>query len=111
MNALVRLLSGNQGLARTYWGYGMAGGVAWVLTLLMAPPGSTLAVAGSLACAAYLLLINIAVWLAANRYEGPTTWAALAKVAAGLGFAMVAVWVVSFIVLLNGGSLQVPSPR
>lgn len=113
MNAITNLWSGRAGLAKTYWGYGVLGGLLWGAVLALVPPGTPAAIAAFLGFCAYFLAANTGVWRAATAYTGPDTWAMLAKVAAGLGYAVVLGTLVMFMVTLGGGSLQVPqaAPR
>jgi len=79
------ICSGDAGLAKTYWGYGILGAIIWALVLSALPQGAPITIAAVLVFCAYLMAVNVGVWRAASNYTGATTWAALGKVAAGVG--------------------------
>lgn len=108
MDIIANIWAGRAGLAKTYWGWGILGGVIWGAVLALVTPGSPAAMAAFLAFCAYFLIVNTGVWRAATAYTGPTTWAMLAKVAAGLGYAIVIGSLVMVLITLGGGSLRVP---
>lgn len=108
MDAIANLWNGRAGLAKTYWGYGILGGVLWSIAISMVTPGSTAALLAVLAVCAYFIVVNMGVWRAATTYTGPATWAMLAKVVSGLGLAVVIGVLVMVAVTLGGGSMKVP---
>lgn len=77
--------TGRAGLAKTYWGYGILGAIIWALALSALPQGAPVTIAAVLVFCAYLMAVNVGVWRAASNYTGAPTWAALGKVAAGVG--------------------------
>ena len=86
MDTINRVWTGNAGLARTYWLFGGLAGFFFWLALGAVKPGSIEAIAISAALGAFLVWVNTGIWRAASKYEGPSIWASLAKVAAVLGF-------------------------
>lgn len=85
MESIAKLWTGRAGLAKTYWGYGILGAVIWALVLSALPQGAPITIAAVLVFCAYLMAVNVGVWRAASNYTGAPTWAALGKVAAGVG--------------------------
>lgn len=75
-----RLVSGDYGLARTYWLYGvlttaLAGWIARAIDSVIPTLGLVLHVA----LMGYVILCLVGVWRAADRYQGPVLWALLAR--------------------------------
>lgn len=85
MRIMEAIWTGGAGLAKTYWGYGILGAVIWALVLSALPQGAPITIAAVLVFCAYLMAVNVGVWRAASNYTGAPTWAALGKVAAGVG--------------------------
>jgi len=76
------LLSGDFGLAKTFWLYVFVVGIFINIGIVMAPEVSreVLSILVLLACTVYALPLHISVWRAANKYKGPKIWAILAKI-------------------------------
>lgn len=75
-----RLVSGDYGLARTYWRYGvlttaLAGWIARAIDSVTPALGLVLHVA----LMGYVILCLVGVWRAADRYHGPVLWVLLAR--------------------------------
>ncbi|ODU60756.1 MAG: hypothetical protein ABT02_04775 [Comamonadaceae bacterium SCN 68-20] len=111
MDAITNLWSGRAGLARTYWGYGVAASLPWALALWLLAPGSPAAIAVVFAFCAYAALANIGIWRAASAYAGPAVWAMLGKVVSVLGLLAAAGAAAMVAVALEGGNMQVPRAR
>jgi DNA-binding helix-hairpin-helix protein with protein kinase domain len=81
-NFFVKLMRGDFGLARTYWGLGA--GVGTIVNILFDFLESNIsdALFGliGLAYIAYIVMWFIGVWRASNRYTGPRIWSILAKI-------------------------------
>jgi hypothetical protein len=100
---IIRLWHGEIGLLRTFWLFGMGGGLLFVLPLFAmmlaltdVPDNVTasifLAALGLLAI--YLVWVFVGIWRAANKYSGNPVWAILAKIAVGMGILNIAVLVI-----------------
>ena len=111
MDAITNLWSGRAGLARTYWGYGVAASLPWALALWLLTPGSQAAITVVFAFCAYAALANIGIWRAASAYAGATLWAMLGKVVSVLGLLAAAGAATMVAVALDGGDMQVPRAR
>lgn len=81
MNFFSNLWSGREGLAKTYWIWGIVACIPWGLALSIVKPGSTLAIVLLLAFVVYCVIVHVGIWRAAIRYEGAKLWAILAKIA------------------------------
>jgi hypothetical protein len=86
--AVGRLWTGEITLARTFWSYAMIGGtalnvVATCLALALVVIDAPAVVAASVFALPipYNVLVLVAVWRSADRYEGPRLWADLARAA------------------------------
>ena len=88
MNPISRLLSGDFGLATTYWLFGVAGsmGIGAMIALVRPTPGSGLARLLVGLFLVYATVIFIAVWRAAGKYPGRPSWRTLARAVVVLGF-------------------------
>jgi hypothetical protein len=71
--------TGEAGLAVTYWGYGAVGGALFGIPLALVSPGSTPAIIAVLSFTVYCVLVNVGIWRAAGKYQGPKIWAFLPK--------------------------------
>lgn len=84
-------LKGNLGLLKTYWLYGVVGGLV-VRTLLsivgFAVSSPTVPAIGSLA---WQCTVGLAVWRAAAVYPGSKLWSTLARIAVVLGIILTSV--------------------
>ena len=108
MDVITNLWAGRAGLARTYWGWGVLGGLAWAVPLSLVTPGSFTAILAVLALVAYYVVVNTGVWRAATLYQGPAIWAGLAKAASGLGLLCIAALGILLTLALGAGSRQDP---
>lgn len=108
MNTIKEVFQGRAGLAKTYWGYSILGGLLWAVLLSLLTPGSTAALVAVLAFCTYQLAVNLGVWQAASHYTGPATWAMLGKIASALGILISVGVIVMVFVVRSGGSIQVP---
>ena len=95
-----RLSSGDFGLAKTYWLYGVVIGVALNMVLKVVTSLGVLAVAIVLVTI-YQAMVLLGVRRAASRYQGWKGWAILAKIATVLGWLGILASVGVFIQLLN----------
>lgn len=78
---IMRIWNGSNGLASTYWLYGVFVSCLFGVAIAIAKPepGSAAAKLIVLLLAIYCAMINVAVWRAADKYKGPVAWASLAK--------------------------------
>ncbi len=93
---LLRLLGGHCGLAVTFWAFGLGVGIAQALLVGPVvrdsegwPVFTTVGVS-----VVFHILVWVAIWKAANRYEGRPAWSVLAKIA-------VALWIVSAVAAVS----------
>lgn len=110
MEAIINIWTGRAGLAKTYWGYGILGAIVWALVLSTLPQGEPITIAAVLVFCAYLMAVNVAVWRAASNYTGATTWAALGKVAAGVGMFIAVATLALVLGALTGGRSAPEAP-
>lgn len=117
MDAIAKLWNGRYGLAKTYWLWGVAAGLAWSIALSLFAPESPVALAAMCMAVAYNIVTSVGIWRAAGAYQGPKVWAILARVAVALGMAwlaLMAVAVIASTVLPHRtpapGSAQAPTP-
>ncbi|MGO3693844.1 hypothetical protein [Marinobacter sp.] len=80
-----KLVNGDFGLAKTYWLYGFVVGLVINFITRIVPSLGALVVILALAIP-YQVTVLLGVWRAADKYQGRTAWAILAKVAAVLGW-------------------------
>lgn len=106
MEAISQIWKGQAGLAKTYWGWGMLGGLLWGIPLSTVPPGSGIAVLVLLVFVAYFFVVNTGIWRAAGQYQGLAVWAWLAKVAAVIGFFTIAAVVLAVASVAVGTAMQ-----
>lgn len=97
MAFMQQMRSGELGLAKTFWLYGVLGSVVWqimfVSTMLFVVPAFII---GPLWI--YYIVINlIGVWNAAKTYQGPGIWSILAKIAVALNILMIAIMIITLI--------------
>lgn len=81
MDVIARVWRGEEGLARTYWGWSFLGGILWGVAINLLPPGNPLGIPVLLAFLVYIVIVSVGIWRAATKYQGPRVWAVLAKVA------------------------------
>ena len=92
-----KLSSGEFGLAKTYWLYGVVVGVVLSLGIRAITSMGLLTVI-VLTYTAYQTLVLIGTWRASKKYEGWNGWAILAKVAVVLG----AIWLIGTVIMTVG---------
>lgn len=83
------LWRGNYALGKTYWLFGLLGGIALGLTVglgIAFTQSGFLALSGMAALWAWQVFISVAIWRSAGKYTGPRIWAVLARLALVLGF-------------------------
>ena len=78
------LLTGNLGLAMTYWVYGVLAGFVWGAALTTLQPEydfqrTDVNRFAEYAFIGYYILIYVAIWNAASKYKGSKVWSVLAK--------------------------------
>jgi hypothetical protein len=84
---LGRLWRGEIPLATAYWGWGVAGNFVGIVVLTLAEaiaPAVLLALLIVLHLA-FSVVICVAIWRSAGRYDGPHVWASLARFAIVFG--------------------------
>lgn len=81
---LNQLLSGDFGLARTFWIYGVLFEILFALVISVLPFVGLLNIA-------WTVVVLIGTWRAANRYEGWRGWAMLARISVVLTWISLAV--------------------
>ncbi len=82
----------------TYWGFGVLGSILVLAPVVLCSPGSTPAVLIGAAFCVYVVIVNVGIWRAANKYTGHILWAGLAKLAAMLSMLAGAVLLVGMVV-------------
>ena len=90
MGLIARIWRGEEGLARTFWGWGFAVNVALKgVSMLLLSLGRDKAASAMLAflvfMLAYQVFISVAIWRSADRYDGYRGWVFLAKLVVVLG--------------------------
>ena len=78
-----KLINGDLGLAKTFWLYGVVLELV-VMTFLRPKPYLSLFIALMFINDAYLVVLMMGIWRAANKYKGLSIWAWLSKIAVGL---------------------------
>lgn len=95
-----KLISGEYGLAKTYWLFGVViGFLASVLLQILGAvgaPGGLLGIFGFVAIS-YNCAVLKGIWKAADQYRGPQLWAVLGKVAVVLGALQIVALIFIFI--------------
>ena len=86
---VVRLWRGDVPLATTYWVWGLAVNVAWLIVIVLtaATDAPMLGLIVSLLALSYAVFITVAIWRSAGRYKGKRIWAELARIAVAIGVA------------------------
>ena len=88
LGVLGNLHQGNYGLAKTYWGFGLLGGIlvsVAYLGLVFATKSRPVAILGLFALWIWIIFICISIWRAANKYRGSAVWSVLARISVVLG--------------------------
>ena len=95
-----KLSSGDFGLAKTYWLYGVVVGTVSSFAMnLITSVG--LLVPVLLAYTVYQVLVLMGTWRASSKYQGWKVWAVLAKIAVVLGVVMMFVTLATILTLLG----------
>lgn len=78
---LPHLLKGSFGLSVTFWVYGFLSSFILAAVFLISLWEKSILLQEALLCFAfiYYLAVHMGIWSAANKYDGPLIWAALAK--------------------------------
>lgn len=79
---------GNYTLVKTYWLFGILGGLAVALVyvvLLAATKSPVVALLGFLAIWGWQVFISVAIWRSAGKYAGSAIWKVLARLAVVVG--------------------------
>lgn len=85
-----QLVNGDFGLAKTYWLYGVLVGVfANILSSVITSIDAL--VIFMIIYTAYEIPVFIGIWSASDKYQGPSVWAVLSKIAVILGVIMLAI--------------------
>lgn len=86
-NFIFTMWNGDAGLPKTYWVYGIAMGFFFGFSLLALKPipGSGTAKFLLTLVMVYYTVVYVGIWRAANKYQGKTAWAKMAKSAVVLG--------------------------
>lgn len=110
MENIGQIWEGRAGLARTYWGWGVASSIPWAIALSLVTQGSPAAIVLVLALAAYSFVLNVGIWRAANAYTGPVIWSALAKVSAAIGLLTAIAAAAVVVGVVGGAGKQIAAP-
>ena len=89
MSLIGRIWRGEEGLARTFWGYGFGANILFTMLMIMAlslhlPAWGIMAVL--LFRLVYMVFISVGIWRSAGRYTGNQAWAFLAKFMVVIGY-------------------------
>ncbi len=99
-NFFSKLARGEFGLAKTYWLYGvLVGVIANVLSNVVTSIAGL--VIFMVIYTAYEIPVLMGIWRASDKYQGPSAWAVLAKIAVILGAIMLAIGLFAIVGLLN----------
>jgi hypothetical protein len=85
----VNLWRGNYTLVKTYWLFGIVGGLALGLAvgvLLAITTSVVLALFGIATLWAWQVFVSVAIWRSAGKYTGARIWKILARIALVLSF-------------------------
>ena len=85
-----KLANGDFGLAKTYWLYGVLVGVLAniISNIITSTPGLVIFM---VVYAAYEIPVLMGIWRASDKYQGPSVWAVMAKIAVILGVIMLVI--------------------
>lgn len=103
INVIKRLWYGDYSLAKTYWGWGLLGGIAlgFLLTIPAVVVGSiTLIYLVELIRLAFSVIMLVAIWRSARKYTGSRIWRFLAQLGA-VGAVLVFSYAVAIMFLLD----------
>jgi len=98
---IARLWRGNVSLFKTYWGFGVLGGILLNIAYFLFVENNYMRIASlrygeyifyaiSILAVLYSIFILIAIWRSAGKYTGRRLWSILARIAVILGFIQVA---------------------
>lgn len=98
-----KLASGDFGLAKTYWIFGVLVGIAvnFIVSTAGAVGSLNIIYFVALLHTLYFFPLSFGTWRAADRYTGNKIWAILAKIAIILGVIALFVTWISLIALIN----------
>lgn len=111
MEIITKVWRGEAGLWRTYWLFGVAACLLLGLPLGSVKPGSLSAVALATVFGAYLWWVNMGIWRASNKYDGPAVWAGLAKLAVVVGMLLVGVIASSVVSAVSSQTWKQTQPQ
>ena len=95
-----KLANGDFGLAKTYWIYGvLVGVVANILSNIITSINGLIIF--MVLYTAYEIPVLMGIWRASDKYQGPSAWAVLAKIAVVLGAIMLVIGFLAIAGLLN----------
>lgn len=89
LGVAANLWRGNYTLFKTYWLFGLLGGLALGITVgvvLAIIESPLLALSGLASLWAWQVFISVAVWRSAGKYTGAKIWSTLARIAIFVGF-------------------------
>lgn len=98
-----KILSGDFGLAKTYWIYWALVLIAVNATMLIMPTTATLVIV-ALAHVAYLIPMLIGTWRAINQCEGEKTLAVLAMISVVLGIISLVLMLIMFNMFIDASA-------
>ncbi|MDO8846228.1 hypothetical protein [Methylicorpusculum sp.] len=86
-----KLANGDFGLAKTYWLYGVL--VSFIITNILVKVITSISalVTFMIIFTAYQIPVNMGIWRASDKYQGPNVWAMLAKIGVVLSCIVVAI--------------------
>ncbi len=95
-----RLVSGDYGLAKTYWLYGfLVSVIVEIIARVITSPEILIVIL--VGYTAYIIPVFMGVWRASDKYAGPEVWAVLAKIIVVLNCLLLAVSFIVVVRLLN----------
>ncbi len=92
-----KLTNGDFGLPKTYWLFGVLGGLLFIIPFALAAAAESLGalIFVLLASVIYSLIVAVGIWRASDKYQGAKVWAVLAKIAVIIGILRLLVDLVS----------------
>jgi hypothetical protein len=111
MGVVSNLWNGRAGLARSFWLWGIVGGIVWKLFFGVTPLDTWTEVAAKAAYIAYFIVVLVGIWRAAFAKErGTPVLPSLARIAVVLGFAALAFIAVDVANTVSSG-MQTPASQ
>lgn len=111
MDTIKKVWGGESGLARTYWGWGVLGSIAWAIAISLVTLGSAAAIGLLIGFLTYYLIVGVGTWRAATAYTGATIWAVLAKLVVGMWTLVLLGGVVMLGMTISGKNMPPPSAQ